>query len=195
MDEHELKSAVHDAYSEAARNPAGEHPFPVGRSFAEGVGYPRELLGEIPSMAVQAFTGVSNVSVFAGLSTGQTVLDLGCGAGLDSLVAARRVGPLGGVIGVDFSEEMLQRARVSAQEARLSNVSFQKADAGALPLETGSVDVALVNGLFNLNPQREAIFAELARVLHTGGYVFAAELVLLDVLPPKTQATVSDWFA
>lgn len=181
-------------YSEAARDPGAKHPFPVGRVFAESLGYPPELVEEIPATAVEAFTGVSNVSLFALLEPGMHVLDLGCGAGLDTLLASCRVGSSGRVTGVDFSEPMLQRAVQAVREAGCENILLCRAAAEQLPLPDHSVDVALVNGLFNLNPAREHIFRELARVVRPGGKVYAAELILSEPLPPG-RLTESDWFA
>jgi len=114
-----LRNGVRQAYSDVAKNPQAEHPFPVGRQFAESLGYPPGLLADLPALAVEAFTGVSNVAIFADIPEGATVLDLGCGAGLDSLIAAKRVGPAGHVIGLDFSEPMLARAWQAAAEAEL----------------------------------------------------------------------------
>lgn len=193
-DKAELRSAVRAAYSDAASEPDGEHAFPVGRAFAASLGYPEELLGRLPSSAVDAFAGVCNVSVAADLPAGATVLDLGCGAGLDSLVAAERVGAHGRVIAVDFSEAMVERAQEAANEAGLHNVSVVLGDAEAIPLEDGSVDVALVNGIFNLNPFRTKVFAELARVLRPGGVVFAAELILSGPMSEEVRSRAS-WFA
>ena len=116
-----IREAVRQAYSEAAERPESEHPFPVGRCFAESVGYPADLLATLPSVSVDAFSGVSNVSIFADIPVGATVLDLGCGAGLDSLIAARRVGKTGRVISVNFSEAMIARACEAAIEAQINN--------------------------------------------------------------------------
>lgn len=187
--------AVREAYSAAAIAPAAAHPFPVGRSFAESLGYSADELASIPAIAVDAFAGVSNVSIFADLRPGMRVLDLGCGAGLDSLIAARRVGPGGRVIGADFSPAMLSRARQAAVEAHAASLIVCRADAERLPLKSDGVDVALVNGIFNLNPARGEILAELARVVRPGGSVFAAELVLREPLPPEVQASEENWFA
>src|SRR4029077_3192512 len=118
-----------------------------------------------PQRAVEAFAGVSSVPLFAHLRGGSVVLDLGCGAGMDSLIAAQWVGAESLVVGIDFSGAMLHRAKTAAREARASNLGFVQAESEHLPLRRGSVDVALVNGIFNLNPLRAAIFAELARVL------------------------------
>jgi arsenite methyltransferase len=191
----QLREGVWQAYSTVAEQPEAEHPFAVGRAFAERLGYPTETLNSLPHASVEAFTGVSNVAIFADILEGATVLDLGCGAGLDSLIAAQRVGPYGKVIGVDFSEAMLTRARQSAVEAGISNVEFRCGDAEALPLETRSIDVALVNGIFNLNPAREAIFRELARVVRPGGAVYAAEMILREPLPEAEQNDLDNWFA
>jgi len=190
-----IRERVRAAYSAAAADPQGKHPFPVGRSFAESLGYPPGLLWVLPASALDSFAGVSNVAILAKLHQGDVVLDLGCGAGLDSLIAAHRVGRSGKVIGIDFSEAMLARARAAAIELGVQNVSFYNASAESLPLRDGCVDVALVNGIFNLNPQRRAIFQELARVIRLGGRVYAAELVLKEPLPSGTRLTEDDWFA
>lgn len=191
----QLRDGVRRAYSAAAERPQDKHPFPVGRSFAESLGYPQDLLAALPSASVDAFSGVSNVAVFARIPAGAVVLDLGCGAGLDSLIAAQRVGPQGRVIGVDFSDVMLARARQAAVELGARNVEFYQADAEKLPIEDGLIDVALANGIFNLNPEREAIFDALARAVRQGGAVYAAELILQEPLPPDVKDNETNWFA
>lgn len=199
-----LRDGVWEAYSAAARRPEGKHPFPVGRSFAESLDYPPDVLSGIPAASIGAFCGVSNVPIFAVIPLGATVLDLGCGAGMDSLIAARRVGPSGKVIGVDFSEAMLSRAREGAAQSGAGNVEFRQADAEELPLADDSIDVALVNGVFNLNPARDVIFRELTRVVRPGGEVYAAEIILRQPRdsgdaasrePPKVPSSPADWFA
>lgn len=190
-----LREKVRAAYSAAATDPNGRHAFPVGREFATSLGYPTDWLAGVPSLSVDAFAGVSNVSLFAEIPPFATVLDLGCGAGLDSFVAARRTGSGGKVLGFDFSETMLGRARAAADESGMKNMLFCQADAEHMPVADGSVDIALVNGIFNLNPAREAIFRELARVLRTGGAVYAAELILREPLPEEARADETNWFA
>ena len=185
-----LRERVRRAYSAIAEQPAGEHPFRVGRTLAEGIGYPPDLLDSLPSESVDAFAGVSYLHAFANVTPSAVVLDLGCGAGLDSLIAARKAQA---VVGVDFSDEMLARARSAA--TGVSNVEFRAGDAERLPLESASIDVALVNGIFNLNPARDQIFQELARVVRPGGCVCAAELIRRDGAPSPDAATPADWFA
>jgi arsenite methyltransferase len=187
-----LRDRVRHAYSEVARTPGGEHAFPVGRKLARRAGYPEPWLDTVPTASVEAFAGVSCLPCFAIVPAGAAVLDLGCGAGLDALLVAASGGS---VLGVDFSREMLSRARKSAVAMAVGNVRFELADAEAIPAATGSVDVALVNGIFNLNPAREEIFSELARVVRPGGDVFAAELVLKGPRPHGADAGDVDWFA
>jgi SAM-dependent methyltransferase len=190
-----LRELVRDAYSAAARDPASRHPFPVGRTFAESIGYPSDVLDSIPASAIEGFAGVSNVALFADIPTGVVVLDVGCGAGLDALIAARRTGPSGRVVGVDFSAIMLERAGHAAATAGLTNLELRQADAERLPVSDGSIDVALVNGIFNLNTDRASIFRELARAVRPGGHVFCAELILTEPLPADEAACPTNWFA
>jgi arsenite methyltransferase len=194
-DARRIREAVREAYCAASVNPRGRHAFPVGREFAESLGYPKDFLQSLPTASVEAFSGVSNVAVFAEIPKASRVLDLGCGAGLDSLIAAYRTGPRGCVVGVDFSAAMLERARDAARATGLKNVVFCRAAAEELPVRSGCLDVAIVNGIFNLNPLRSAIFAELARVLRHGGVVYAAELILREPLAPDIQSSEADWFA
>jgi len=191
-----LREGVHRAYNAIAELPQTEHPVPVGRAFAERLGYPAEMLDHYP-IAAEAFAGVSNVSIFAQLPPGATVLDLGCGAGLDSFIAAERVGAEGQIIGVDFSESMLARASAQAAQQRLGagRVEFKHGAAERIPLPDSSIDVALINGIFNLNQNRTQIFHELARVVKPQGVLFAAELILREPLPPEELANETDWFA
>lgn len=190
----QLRAAVQGAYSAAAERPSEKHAFPVGRILAEQLGYPKDLLETLPPVAVDAFAGVSNVSVFAAIPGDARVLDLGCGAGLDSLIAAQRVGAAGRVVGIDFSDSMLVRARHSAAMLGVV-VTILRGDAEQLPLKNAAVDVALVNGIFNLNPARTQIFQELARVVHPGGRVYAAELVLREAVSKPSHFTEAEWFA
>lgn len=125
---------------------------------------------------------------------GSTVLDLGCGSGLDSIIAARRAGESGRVISVDFSDDMLSRARAGATEAAIGNIDFRQGDAERIPAEDASVDVAIVNGIFNLNPSRDRIFNELAHLMRHGGSVYSAELILIQPIPAE-QRTAANWFA
>jgi len=195
MESADLREGVRAAYSRAAQRPDEQHDFPVGRAFAESVGYPPSVLDAMPAVAVEAFAGVSNVSIFADIPADSRVLDLGCGAGLDTLIAAQRTAANGTVIAVDFSDSMLDRARRAVEEAAMQNVDVRKGDAEGLPAESASIDVVIINGIFNLNPAREAIFGELARVVRANGRVYAAELILKEPLSEDERRDVCNWFA
>jgi arsenite methyltransferase len=194
-DSTELRESVREAYSRVAANPGERHPFPVGREFALSLGYPCEVLDAIPQVSVESFAGVSNVGVFSILPAGATAVDLGCGSGVDSLIAAQRVGAEGRVVGIDFSDAMLDRANSSRLQLGLANVLFLRSAAEQLPLADASVDQVLVNGIFNLNPFRDRIFGELARILKPRGSVFGAELVVRAPLDESSRAGVTNWFA
>ena len=191
----QVRIRVKQAYTQIAEHPDAAPLFPTGRALAEGVGYPPDLLDTLPSASVVAFCGLSNVSLFAELPEGASVLELGCGAGLDTLIAARRTGEEGKVVAVDFSMAMLDRARYGAREAGIDNVEFIYSDAEKLPVAEGSMDVAIVNGIFNLNPRRDQIFSELARVVKPGGAVYAAEIVLAGPLPDGEQESADSWLS
>ncbi len=190
-----LYEGVRKAYSSAAERPEGEHLFPVGRAFAESVGYSGEVLDTLPVDSVDAFAGASNVSIHAEIREGSSVLDLGCGAGLDTIIAARKTGPGGRVVAIDFSRPMIERALRSAKEAGVANIEFHESPAEHLPLKDGEIDVAMVNGIFNLNPHREAIFRELSRVVRKDGQVYAAELILVRPVAGPREPTEKSWLA
>lgn len=190
-------------YSGAAENPGGKHPFPMGKRFVLDAGYPEELLKKIPSDTVDVFTGVSNVSVFARFPVDISVLDVGYGGGLDAFIAAYRVGGLGKIIGIDYSDSMLDCARRAVQNAGLRNIELHLGDAERLPVEDNSIDIAMANGIFNLNPLRGMIFSELVRVLKPDGAFYGAELIRIDSGSTTTdqcrtadaeQNSLNDWF-
>ena len=191
----ELLGKVREAYSNASDNPGGSHPFPLGFDFAVSLGYPEELLQGLPQSSVERFTGVSNVSVFAEIPAGSTVLDLGCGGGTDSLIAAGKTGSTGRVFGVDFSASMLSNARSGVAEAGASNVEFREAEGQNIPFADGTFDVVLVNGIFNLNPNRHDIFQELARVIRPGGVLYGAEIILCEPMEDEERAGLANWFS
>lgn len=193
MKSSQLEMRVRDAYTQIAQDPALDPPFPTGRVLAEDAGYPDSLLDTLPLLSVEAFCGLSNVSIFAEIGPHDIVLDVGCGAGLDTLVAAQRAAK---VVGVDFSQAMLERARGAVHESGLtSKVTLLHCSAQQLPLLDSSIDTVIVNGIFNLNPHRRQLFAELARVVRPGGVVFAAEIVLKEPLPEDVLGNTKDWFS
>jgi arsenite methyltransferase len=156
--------------------------------------YSAEELAAVPRSAVEGALGVGNHLRFAEIEAGETVLDLGCGAGIDSILAARRTGPGGRVIALDFLPEMLERTAAAADEAGLENVEPLEAEMEAIPLPDGSVDHIVSNGVINLSPRKRRVLAECARVLHTGGKLSVADLTVGDEdLPPEIATHPATW--
>jgi SAM-dependent methyltransferase len=189
-----IADAVADRYGAVARSPVRKHGFPVGRAFAEQVGYPAGSLDWAPVWAVESFTGAGNPRPFIAASPGDSALDLGCGAGLDALLTAREVGPAGSVIGLDFSPAMIDKATAGAREAGLVNTRFVCASAAEAPFEDDSFDLITFNGILNLSPDKDAILREIVRLLRPGGRLVFAEIVLEHPIDGVALDTLNDWF-
>jgi arsenite methyltransferase len=156
--------------------------------------YSPDELAEVPRSAVEGALGVGNHLRFAEIESGETVLDLGCGAGIDSILAARRTGPTGRVVALDFLPEMLERTATAAAEAGLENVETLEADMEAIPLPDASVDHIISNGVINLSPRKRRTLAECARVLRPGGKLSLADLTVDDEeLPPEILTHPATW--
>lgn len=188
-----IRSAVAARYSAIGTDPTTETAIPAGRPWAERLGYPPDLLDAVPERALASFTGAGAPVLFAALRPGERVLDLGCGAGLDSILAARMVAPHGHVHGVDLAAGMLETARAAATQTGLENVTLIVGAAESLPLPGESTDVAVVNGLFNLAPDKPAVASEIHRVLRPGGRLVGSEIVITDDRPPG-KLDLEDWF-
>jgi len=156
--------------------------------------YSPEELSEVPRSAVEGALGIGNHLRFAGIEPGETILDLGCGAGIDSILAARRTGQTGRVIALDFLPEMLERTAAAAEEATLRNVETLEAEMEAIPLPDASVDHIISNGVVNLSPRKRRVLAECARVLRPGGKLSVADLTVGDEeLPPEILTHPATW--
>jgi SAM-dependent methyltransferase len=190
----ELRAAVRDRYSAVATEPRHGYSFRVGREFAEALGYPSDLLATVPDSAIEAFTGVATPIFMADLRPGESVVDLGCGAGLDLVLAARIVGDAGSVTGVDMAPAMVARARQTIDGAGLTNARVFEARVESLPLEPASVDCAIANGILNLSPDKGEVLREVGRVLKPGGRFILAETTLRHELPPDSVTSIEDWF-
>lgn len=188
-----IRSAVADRYSAIGTSPSSEGTIPAGRFWAERLGYPPAWLDDVPARALASFTGIGAPLLFADLAHGEQVLDLGCGAGLDSILAARLVGPNGHVDGVDLAPGMIAAARAAVAQTALDTVTITEASAENLPLASGSIDIAVVNGLFNLAPDKSAVAAELHRVLRTDGRLVGSEIVTAGDRPPE-EFDLEAWF-
>lgn len=190
----EIKSAVAERYGQVADSPTAKFNFPVGRKFAESVGYDPQKLDRLPSGTSESFTGAGNPQPYVELKSGETLLDLGCGAGLDLCLYAERIGPDGMLYGLDLSPPMLDKARENLRLAGIHNVECLLAAADAIPVPDNSIDIVTANGIYNLSPDKEAVMREVARVLRPGGRTVFAEIVLTAELPLDSRREISDWF-
>ncbi len=190
----EIKAAVAERYGLVAATPGQKFNFPVGRSFAESVGYDPSILDRLPPGIWESFTGAGNPQRYVDAQPGETVLDLGCGAGLDLYIYAKKVGPKGRLFGLDLSEPMLEKARRNLAAVGISNVEWLHASADAIPLPDNSVDLVTANGIYNLSPDKDAVMQEVSRVLKPGGRTIFAEIVLKSELPCEIRREIDDWF-
>ena len=194
MSKSEIENMVKLKYSEVAACPEGEFNFPVGKEFALKVGYPQEVLDNLPQCMVESFTGANNPQPFVDLKEGEILLDLGCGAGLDLYFYARAVAPRGKVYGLDISEEMIGKARDNMDKLGIKNVEIKCGLSDDIPLAEGSVDIVASNGIYNLSPDKEAVMKEIFRVLRPGGRTVFSEIVLKKPLPEVIRKDINDWF-
>ncbi len=189
----DIRRMVRERFAGIALAPEKEARFPVGPDSARALGYDPELIELLSLSATESFAGVGNPLSLGEIRPGQTVLDLGSGAGLDSVLAARRVGPMGRVIGVDLAEEMVEKARRNVQGLALGNVEFVHGQIEDLPVGDDTVDVAISNGVFNLCSDKPGALAETYRALRPGGWLLMADILLEDEVTPDEVARLGTW--
>lgn len=188
-----IRVHIKERFAKVALAPNEEQPFPVGTASAKRLGYDAVEIDTLPVSVTESFAGVGNPFALGEIHAGETVLDLGSGAGMDSILAARRVGPCGTVLGVDVTEEMVEKAKRNAGATGVTNVEFRHADADALPLGDAIVDVMISNGVFNLCLDKPKVLTELFRVLKPGGRVQMADILLEDNVTPEEVARKGAW--
>jgi arsenite methyltransferase len=189
----EIQATVKERFAAVAASPGKEKKFPVGPASAKKLGYDPKEIDTLPASVTESFCGVGNPLDLGELQPGQTVLDLGSGAGMDSLIAARRVGPTGKVVGVDLCPEMVEKARRNALLLGLHNVEFLEAGIEKVPLPDASVDLVISNGVLNLCPDKPAVLKEAFRVLRPGGRLQMADILLHDDVTPEQVACLGEW--
>jgi SAM-dependent methyltransferase len=187
-----LKKEIKKTYAALSQDPKKDFVFPTGRAWAEDLDYPPEL-ANVPDTAADSFAGVANPFALGRLEDGERVVDLGCGAGTDSLVAAQMVGQNGHVTGVDMTPEMLEKARAATAELELTNVDFLEGEIERLPLANESVDVVISNGVIDLVPDKDAVFAEIFRVLRPGGRMQVADVTIQKPVSEEGRRDIDLW--
>jgi len=187
-----LKSEIKKTYSSVSDEPGRDFIFPTGRAWAQDLDYPQEL-ANVPETAVESFAGVANPWTMGHLASGDRVLDLGSGAGTDSLVAAQMVGDDGHVTGIDMTAAMLDKARAAAAEMGIANVEFVEAEAERLPFPDESFDVVISNGVIDLIPDKDAVFAEIYRVLTPGGRIQIADVTIQNPVSEEGRRNIDLW--
>jgi arsenite methyltransferase len=193
VDTQELEAKVRDMYRLVAEEPHGTYHFETGRPLAERLGYPAELLDRVPAGAVESFAGVGYFFDLTRLEEGQRVVDLGSGSGMDAFLAAGLVGRSGRVVGFDFTVEQLDKARRLAADGGFDQVEFREGSIESPPAEDESFDRAISNGVINLSPEKERVFAEAARVLRPGGRLAIADIVSEQQLKESIVCDADLW--
>jgi arsenite methyltransferase len=193
LDVDELRRAIQDEYTLVAVDPSGDFHFHTGRRLAAILAYDDQWLDGVPEATIASFAGTGNPFSLGRLAPGEHVVDVGCGAGIDSIIAAKMVGATGSVIGVDMTPAMLDRARKSAKEADVQNIEFQQGLAESLPVADNWADVVISNGVLNLFPDKLAGLREMARVLKPGGRLQIGDILVQKAVPEKGKKDISLW--
>ncbi len=192
-DRKHIKEGIAGKYRKVAISPEGSFQYPTGRAGLEGLGYDPEILKALPDDVLASYCGVGNPFSTRPVRKGELVLDIGCGAGVDTIVAAIMAGPQGRVAGIDLTPEMLERAKENLSKTTLENVSFQEGSAEDLPFPEASFDVVISNGVFNLVPDKVRALKEVFRVLKPNGRFMLADQVLATAQSADTRAMVENW--
>jgi SAM-dependent methyltransferase len=193
LDLDRLRMAIRDEYATVATDPGRGFHFHTGRELARRVGYDDAWLDGVPESTIASFAGTGNPFSLGPLRAGERVLDVGCGAGIDSLIASRMIGPAGHVVGVDMTPEMVDRARASAAAMGATNVDFRLGFAEALPVPDGWADVVISNGVMNLFPDKLAALQEMARVLKPGGRLQIGDILVSKPVPDSAKRDIELW--
>ena len=188
-----LRTQVREKYRDVALDPHGTHHFHTGRPLAARLGYEQATVDALPDQAVESFAGVGNPFSSRRLEPGEHVVDVGSGAGFDSFIAATQIGATGSVVGIDMTSEMLTKSRATAEQLNFGHVEFREGLAEALPVESGWADVVISNGVINLCADKQAVFAEIFRVLRPGGVLQFADIANGQPVPLEAMHDVDLW--
>lgn len=192
-DANEIKDKIRERFVKVALDPQAQQRHPTGPASAKNLGYNPAEIDALPAAVTESFAGVGNPLGLYEVRPGETVLDIGCGAGVDSIIAARKVGLSGRVIGVDMTAEMVGKARDNAVVVGVTNAEFHRGEADRLPAADGTVDVVISNGMFNLCLDKPKVLAEVFRVLRPGGRVQMADIMLGEMVTDGQVETKGAW--
>jgi SAM-dependent methyltransferase len=193
LDHDKLRHAIQEEYEEVALNPEKGFHFHTGRRLAGILGYDETWLQGIPESSIESFAGTGNPFSIEELKPGEKVVDIGCGAGIDSIIAARMVAPTGQVVGVDMTPNMLEKARRAAGEAGIENVEFRQGYGEELPIDDGWADVVISNGVLNLFPDKTAGLKDMARVLKPMGRLQIGDILVQKAVPDSGKSQIDLW--
>jgi arsenite methyltransferase len=193
-DRRRIQESIRQKYSKVATSPDGHFRYPTGLAALETLDYPREMIRDLSRNILFSYCGVGNPFKLGTINSGETILDIGCGAGVDTLIAAIMVGSEGKVVGIDMSPEMIEQATENLMKTDIKNVIFQEASAEELPFSDQSFGVVISNGVFNLIPDKMKALAEVFRVLKPRGRLMIADQILTGQLPEDTKARIESWF-
>ena len=193
VDVETLRTQVRDKYRDVALDPHGAHHFHTGRALAARLGYDQAKVDSLPDRAVESFAGVGNPFSLRTIKSGERIVDVGSGAGFDSFVAATQTGPTGSVVGIDMTDEMLAKSQATADLLGFAHVEFREGLAEAIPVTTGWADVVISNGVINLCADKQAVFAEIFRVLRPGGVLQFADIANGRPVPFEAMRDVDLW--
>ena len=193
VDRAELRRSISEKYAEVATNPEIGFHFHTGRPLALMLGYASETVDRLPATNVESFAGTGNPFLFGDLRPGEHVVDVGCGAGFDTLIAAQHVGPDGRVVAVDMTAEMRAKTEEGARAMGLAHVEVREGFAESLPVPDGWADVVISNGVVNLCPDKRAVFREMHRVLAPGGRIQIGDILVHKEVPQEAKDDIALW--
>lgn len=189
-----IEAGIREKYIKVAKSPEGQFKYPTGKKGLEALHYDKTLIDELPAAVASSYCGVGDPFSLGKINTGEQVLEIGCGAGVDTILASMMTGPTGNVVGVDIVPEMLQQAETNLRMTDLSNVSFKKASGENLPFPGDTFDVVISNGVINLIPEKEGALTELFRVLKPGGRLMVADQIASGSVQKDIKARLANWF-